>query len=100
MSGDEVRVYPAALKRAGGGFEDGSAQLKSIFETLSAALSGEGRCWGADETGQQIEQGYLQPAQDTLKAGPAIAKNLGEITKGIDQMAKNYMAAEDSSTVK
>lgn len=98
--GDEMRVYPKALKRAGAGFEDGGTQLKSIFERLGSRLSAEGKCWGADSTGQAFEKDYLPAAQEMQKAGPQVAKAVGEIRKGIDKMAENYTSAEDASTIR
>lgn len=97
--GGEVRVYPKALQRASTGFEDGSDQLKAIFDRLGSRLSAEGKCWGGDKTGQQFEKDYLPGAQGVQKAGPQLAKTLSEVGKGIDKMAQRYIAAEDSSTV-
>jgi uncharacterized protein YukE len=95
--GDEVRVYPKALKRSKAGFEDGAATLKAIFERLEGRLSAEGKCWGADKTGQAFEKDYLPAAQQVQKAGPQAAKAVGDIAKGIDKMAQNYMKADDAS---
>lgn len=98
--GGEVRVYPKALQRARTGFEDGSTQLKAIFDRIGSQLSAEGKCWGSDETGQQFEKDYLPHAQSLQKSAPGMAKTLAEIGKGVDEMARRYMAAEDDSTVK
>jgi uncharacterized protein YukE len=97
--GNEVRVYPKALKRSKAGFEDGAATLKGIFQRLESRLSAEGKCWGADKTGQAFEKDYLPAAQQMQQAGPQAAKSVGEIAKGVDKMAQNYITAEDSSTL-
>ncbi|HEX2314100.1 MAG TPA: hypothetical protein VHJ17_10215 [Thermomonospora sp.] len=97
--GKELNVFPRALTRSKTGFEDGATQLKSIFQRLEGRLSAEGKCWGADRTGQAFEKDYLPPAQEMQKAGPQAAKAVGQIAKGIEKMGKNYTTAEDRSTI-
>lgn len=100
MSGDELRVERAQLRRFAKGFAEGGEQLEKIFQKLDAALSAEGKCWGGDETGRQFEQGYEKPrkaAYDTFGQLPGALK---DITAGLEKMASNYEKAEDASTVK
>lgn len=99
MSGEELRVEPGTLRRHAKGFSEGGEELKQIFDRLAAVLSAEGRCWGADETGQQFEQGYKEPRQGAYDAFTGLPGALEDIRSGLDKMAKNYKAAEDSSTV-
>jgi WXG100 family type VII secretion target len=100
MSGDELQVEPAALRRHAKGFSAGGERLRGVFADLSAALSAAGRCWGGDAAGRQFEQGYekqRQAAQDSFERLPDA---LGDIGSRLAEMAKNYEAAEDASTVK
>jgi uncharacterized protein YukE len=100
MSGEELRVEPATLRRHAKGFSDGGKDLKRIFDRLDSSLSAEGKCWGADETGQQFEQGYEKPrkaAYDTFDQLPGALK---DITTGLEKMAKKFADAEDASTIK
>jgi uncharacterized protein YukE len=100
MSGDELRVEPAALRRHAKGFSDGGERLGRIFAELSGALSAEGRCWGGDAIGRQFEEGYEKPRQAAYDSFAQLPTTLQDITSGLDEMARNYEAAEDASTVK
>ncbi|MGH3387965.1 MAG: WXG100 family type VII secretion target [Actinomadura sp.] len=94
----ELWVEPEGLKRSAKGFTEGSRGLTQTQEQLAADLAAEGRCWGADETGEQFEADYLSTSQDVLKAFGELAKGLSAIKAGLDEMAKNYEVAEDGST--
>lgn len=96
----ELQVDTEALRRAGRGFTTGSSNLKRIHDRLNAAISAEGKCWGGDTTGQEFEKNYLKPSQDVLKLFGELAKGLEEVRKGVDQMAKQYEAAEDAATIR
>ncbi|MFD0900996.1 WXG100 family type VII secretion target [Actinomadura sediminis] len=100
MTYDYLEVDTEALKRSGEGFHTGAQTLKSIHDRLSNALSAEGKCWGADETGQQFEQGYWEPAGNVLKMFGQLAEGLDGIKKGVDKMAKTYKQAEEASRIK
>jgi uncharacterized protein YukE len=100
MSGDELRVEPAALRRNAKGFSEGGERLGRVFADLSAALSAEGRCWGGDAAGRQFEQGYEKPRQAAYDSFAQLPGALTDITSRLDTMAGNYEAAEDASTVK
>jgi uncharacterized protein YukE len=100
MSGEELRVEPGTLRRHATGFSEGGEELERIFTTLDAALSAEGKCWGADETGQQFEQGYQEPRRGAYDTFAALPGALKDIRSGLDQMAKAYEDAEDASTVR
>ncbi|HEY7482977.1 MAG TPA: WXG100 family type VII secretion target [Streptosporangiaceae bacterium] len=100
MSGDELRVEPAQLRRFAKGFSEGGEQLKKVFTRLDAALSAEGKCWGGDETGQQFEQGYEKPRKAAYTSFDQLPGALKDITTGLEKMAANYEKAEDASTVK
>ncbi|MBE1533368.1 WXG100 family type VII secretion target [Actinomadura algeriensis] len=97
---EHLEVDTEALKRSGKGFHDGAERLTAIFDRLGEALNSEGKCWGADETGQQFEQGYGQPSENVLKMFPQLSKGLDGIKKGVDQMAKTYKQAEEASRIK
>jgi uncharacterized protein YukE len=94
----ELWVEPEGLKRSAKGFTEGSRGLAQTHEELAATLAAEGSCWGADEIGEQFEADYLQPSQNALKAFGELAKGLSAIKAGLDEMARNYEAAEDGST--
>ncbi|MBA9001816.1 MULTISPECIES: WXG100 family type VII secretion target [Thermomonospora] len=98
-NGNELRVYPKALKRSKAGFEDGAATLKKIFDRVESRLAAEGKCWGADKTGKAFEKEYLPASEKMMDAGPKVSKSLRDIAKGIDMMAKNYVSAEESSKI-
>ncbi|WP_030173597.1 WXG100 family type VII secretion target [Spirillospora albida] len=100
MTYDHLEVDTERLQRAGTGFQDGATQLKAIFDRLNAALSAEGECWGADETGKTFAEGYKKPSENVLGSFPKLQKGLEGIKKGVDQMAKTYKAAEDASRLK
>jgi uncharacterized protein YukE len=100
MSGEELRVEPAMLRRQAKGFSDGGKQLKRIFDQLDATLSAEGKCWGADETGKGFEEGYEKPRKGAYDAFEQLPGALKDITTGLEKMAANYEKAEDASTVK
>jgi uncharacterized protein YukE len=100
MSGDELRVEPAALRRHATGFSEGGERLGLVFAELSAALSAEGKCWGGDAVGRQFEEGYEKPRQAAYDSFARLPGALGDIRSGLDRMAQNYEAAEDASTVK
>jgi uncharacterized protein YukE len=100
MSGDELWVEPASLRRNAKGFSEGGTELKRIFKQLDTKLSAEGSCWGGDETGQQFEQGYEKPRKGAYDAFDQLPGTLKDIRSGLEKMAKNYEKAEDSSTVK
>lgn len=93
----ELWVDPAGLRRAAEGFTRGSKKLEQIHQTLDGRLSAEGKCWGADETGQQFEKDYLQPSQEVSKAFGELSKALSAIKDGLDKMAKSYEEAEEKS---
>jgi uncharacterized protein YukE len=96
----ELRVDTEALRRSGRGFHTGAGSLKKIHDRLNGVISAEGKCWGADKTGQEFEKNYLKPAQDVLGLFQDLALGLEEVRKGVDQMAKEYDAAEDASTIR
>ncbi|MBW8485287.1 WXG100 family type VII secretion target [Actinomadura parmotrematis] len=100
MTADGYEVDADRLKKAGTGFHDGAVHLKQIFDTLNSALQTEGKCWGADDTGKQFEEGYLKGAESTLKAFGELTKGLDAVKKGVDDMAKNYKDAEHNSKVR
>ncbi|TDB84413.1 WXG100 family type VII secretion target [Actinomadura sp. 7K534] len=100
MTYEHLEVDTEELKRAGEGFKTGAGQLKAIYDRLSSALSAEGECWGADETGKTFAQGYKQPATSVQESFPKLKDGLEGIKKGVDQMAKTYKAAEDASRLK
>jgi uncharacterized protein YukE len=96
----ELEVDTEALRRSGRGFTTGAGSLKKIHDRLSGVMSAEGKCWGADKTGQEFEKNYLKPAQDVLQLFQNLALGLQDVRKGVDQMAKEYDAAEDASTIR
>jgi len=95
---NELWVDPAGLRRNATGFTQGARKLEQIHQKLDGKLAAEGKCWGADETGQQFEQDYFQPSQDVLKVFGELSKALSAIKDGLDKMAKNYEEAEGGST--
>ncbi|MEW2358915.1 hypothetical protein [Spirillospora sp. NPDC029432] len=94
---NELRVERDALKRAGDGFKAGADSLAAAGSSLEGKLSAEGKCWGADETGQAFEKDYAKNAQDVLKMITSIVENLGQMKEGIDRMAGTLGDAEDAS---
>ncbi|WUH98125.1 WXG100 family type VII secretion target [Spirillospora sp. NBC_00431] len=100
MTDSYLEVDTEELKRAGKGFHDGATSLKGIYDRLKSALSAEGECWGADETGKTFAEGYKEPSQNVVDAFPKLEKGLDGIKKGVDQMAKTYKQAEESSRLK
>jgi uncharacterized protein YukE len=100
MSGDELQVEPTALRRHATGFSAGGERLQRVFTDLSAALSAAGRCWGGDAAGRQFEQGYEKPRQAVYESFERLPGALADIGSRLAEMAKNYEAAEDASTVK
>jgi hypothetical protein len=96
----ELYADPEGIKRAGRGFHDGAGDLRRIHTRLDGALKAEGKCWGADETGKAFEQNYLEGCNNVLKAFGELAKGLEEVRKGVDQMADQYKAAEENSTIR
>ncbi|MFB4301423.1 WXG100 family type VII secretion target [Actinomadura sp. NTSP31] len=100
MTFDGYEVDTEALKRAGGGFDTNANTLQQILTTLNSALQAEGKCWGADETGQKFEEGYAEPSKSVLEAFPKLKTGLNGIKKGVDEMAKEYKKAEDASRLK
>jgi hypothetical protein len=96
----ELYADPEGIKRAGRGFHDGAVDLRKIHTKVDGVLKAEGKCWGADETGKSFEQNYLEGCNNVLKAFGELAKGLEEVRKGVDQMAAQYKAAEDNSTIK
>jgi uncharacterized protein YukE len=97
MGDDELRVERAALKRNAEGFGSGAKTLEQIFDRLNSALSAEGKCWGADDTGKAFESNYTKPEQSALKTFPSLVKSLGDIENGVKRMADNYNKAEEAS---
>ncbi|MFI0350667.1 hypothetical protein [Actinomadura sp. 9N407] len=93
----ELKVERDALKRAGGGFKDGAQSLTQAGASLDGKLSAEGKCWGADETGQAFEKDYLKNATDVIKMIESVAKNVAQMKEGIDRMAGTLGDAEDAS---
>ncbi|MEU8345922.1 Proteins of 100 residues with WXG [Actinomadura meyerae] len=100
MTYEYLEVDTEELKRAGKGFTTGATQLEAIFNRLSSALSAEGECWGTDETGKTFAEGYKEPSTQVLESFPKLKEGLEGIRKGVDQMAKTYKQAEDSSRLK
>lgn len=100
MSGDELQVEPAAVRRHAKAFSDGGDRLGQVFADLSAALSAEGGCWGTDAAGRQFEQGYAKAQQAAYDSFGQLPGALMSMRSGLDEMAGNYEAAEDASTVK
>ncbi|MFF5260117.1 hypothetical protein ACFY4C_14300 [Actinomadura viridis] len=93
----ELRVERDALKQAGGGFEDGARDLREAQSRLDAALQAEGKCWGADATGQAFEKDYLQNAQDVLKLLITVSDNVEKMKDGVARMAGTFGDAEDAT---
>jgi uncharacterized protein YukE len=100
MSGDELQVEPTALHRHAKGFSAGGERLQGVFADLSAALAAAGRCWGDDAVGRRFEQGYEKPRQAAYESFERLPGALEDIGSRLAEMAKNYEAAEDASTVK
>ncbi|GAA4234946.1 hypothetical protein GCM10022254_41030 [Actinomadura meridiana] len=100
MTYDYLEVNTDELKRAGEGFHTGATQMQKIYDRLSNALNTEGPCWGSDETGQTFAEGYKEPSDSVLESFPKLKDGLDGIKKGVDQMAKSYKKAEDSSRLK
>ncbi|MFB4317476.1 hypothetical protein [Actinomadura sp. 21ATH] len=95
--GGELEVERDQLKQAGGGFKDGGQALRAVGTKLDGILSGEGKCWGADETGKAFEQDYLKNAEDVLKMIEQVAENIVQMKQGIDEMAGTVGDAEDAT---
>lgn len=93
----ELRVERDALKTSGTAFQDGAQAITQMAATLTAALSAEGKCWGADETGQAFEKDYLKNATDVQQLFESVAKNIEELKAGIDRMAGTLGDAEDAT---
>ncbi|MFB4308713.1 WXG100 family type VII secretion target [Actinomadura sp. GTD37] len=100
MTYEYLEVDTDELQRAGKGFTDGATQLQAIYDRLNSALMAEGECWGADETGQTFAEGYKKPSTQVLESFPKLKEGLDGIKKGVDQMAKTYKQAEDTSRLK
>ncbi|HEU5156889.1 MAG TPA: WXG100 family type VII secretion target [Streptosporangiaceae bacterium] len=100
MSGEELAVEPAALRRHATEFSEGGERLRGVFAGLSATLSAAGRCWGDDAVGQQFERGYEEPRQAALESFTRLPGALEDIRSRLHTMAKNYEAAEEAATVK
>lgn len=97
MSGDEVAVERAALRRQAKRFGDGATKVNAIFKALESALAAEGQPWGNDATGKSFESHYKQPHQTMESSFEALPKKLQQAQDAVESMADNYDNAETSS---
>lgn len=95
MTGFQVDVQ--GLRQGGTQFTAAAEALDGVFKTLDSALSGEGTCWGGDESGQTFAKEYVPNAKATADAFKGLTTALGEIRKGIDQSADAYEGSDQGN---
>ncbi len=86
-----LRADTDALQASDPKFRNVATTVGNAAEQLQASLAAEGKCWGADETGQNFEKGYSPGDSEAVKAVLALATlldNLGGASSKIAQTLK------------
>lgn len=87
---DGYEVDPTRLAQRGGQLEPLANRVTSIHETLSAALSESGACWGSDAIGQSFGAAHSGPADSTLQRLGGLPGRLGTVGANFTASAGRY----------
>ncbi|WNV90765.1 WXG100 family type VII secretion target [Umezawaea sp. Da 62-37] len=98
MTGGGFEVDVQGLRQGGTQFSSAADALGSVFQALDSALSGEGQCWGGDESGQTFAKEYVPNAKATADAFKNLTTALGDIRTGIDQSADAYEGSDQGNS--
>lgn len=88
--GDQVCVDPAALRTVAPRFVELADVIEAAERALSSALTAEGECWGADESGQSFAQTYVGDVSPTVDAVATLARVLTSMRDRMVHTADNY----------
>jgi hypothetical protein len=70
-----------------------------VAEALEAAIAPLHGCWGNDKAGKRFESsGYLSNQGSFIDDVTHLAKALHSTTKGVQQMAAEFVAMEEQNT--
>lgn len=83
-----LRIEPDVVRRGGTKIGQAGDELKSVLDTLNAAVQAEHGCWGADKTGQAFAKKYVPGQDDTVEA-------LGKITEALGKIEHNLKSTAD-----
>ncbi|MGW0516518.1 WXG100 family type VII secretion target [Crossiella sp. NPDC003009] len=90
QNADGIRAGAGRLSRVGD-------DLAKAATSLQSALTGEGQCWGNDESGQAFAKDYV-PAADAVSKGIAdVAQGLINVAKGLNDQATTMEQADTGS---
>jgi hypothetical protein len=92
---DVMRVDPVGLRGAEPAFDTLGAAVDGVLSRLTATLTAQGRCWGADEVGRHFEKDYLDGVRDTCGGMGAVRDAIGHIGQSLIAAADAADAAED-----
>ena len=88
--GDHVWVDPNHLRNVAPSFDSLVQRVSDSQTKLSGVISGEGECWGADETGTTFSSGYV-PRVDVVTSSFEFATGaLSSIANRLRAVADNY----------
>jgi hypothetical protein len=87
---DGYEVDPARLAQQGAQLDPLAGRVTAIHETLSAALSESGACWGSDAVGQSFAGAHSGPADSTLTQLGALPEQLGSVGTRFSATAATY----------
>ncbi|WP_068275038.1 WXG100 family type VII secretion target [Aldersonia kunmingensis] len=96
---EQVRVEPDALRAVAPRFAELSDAVESARQTLASALSAEGECWGADESGESFAKGYADDVSPTVDAIASLVTVLDSIRQRLVTTADNYDATDSRTAV-
>lgn len=98
MTGGGFQVDVQGMRQGGTQFSSAADALDGVFKALDSALSGEGTCWGGDESGQAFAKEYVPNAKATGDAFKNLTTALGDIRKGVDQSADAYEGSDQGNS--
>ncbi|MGH3877353.1 MAG: hypothetical protein ACRDSK_10000 [Actinophytocola sp.] len=92
---DGYEADSARLAGQAGQLDPLASRVTSIHETLSAALSEAGPCWGGDAVGQSFGTAHAGPADSTLSRLGSLPEQLGSVGTRFTDTAARYTADDD-----
>jgi uncharacterized protein YukE len=88
--GEPMRINPDGVRAAAARIDTAGADFAGHGRELMNKLTGEGPCWGDDESGQNFAKDYV-PSAD------ALTKAIYDVSQAIVQIAANLRTQADAA---
>ena len=96
--GSGFTAEPDAVLRASNGLVTAADGLDGALKALQGALSGQGECWGNDDSGKEFAKDYVPGAQGAVDGFTNLVEGLRGMQQNVAKSMKALSGADEDVT--